>query len=445
MKTRDSSSAAEPSPLLDGFQSWLDETGHGDDALTPLRQRAFEKLSASGMPTRKHEDWRFTELGPLALDLSARPRTEVGDADTAPATSIAGLESFDLHIRDGRLTDESRKALESVAGVEVHDLARGESSKLELSQRSFGRAAERDATALESLNAVWCDRGVVVDIAESTVLTQPLRLVFSGAGGAGFLQSRTVLRLARNAQATVIEDHVGSKVPTSTNFVVDVQLGDNAHLEHVKLVRSSCSDFQAASLRADIGRDARYRHWDFAVGGRWLRNDMRCVLSGENSEVALMGLVVAGDEQMIDHHTRIVHAASRARSLENYRHILDDRARAVFAGRVLVEKDVHASHAEQQNANLLLSDDARMNALPQLEIYNDDVTASHGATMGQLDEESLFYLRSRGIPEESARALMLWGFANTVVQDLGSEPLARLLRGEIHEHLSGLEFLEEAQ
>lgn len=445
MKSRNTHAASEPSPLLEGFEGWLEATGRKDDPLAPLRQLAFEKLTTSGMPTRKHEDWRFTELGPLALDLSAQPRADDTSDGTPPAVSIDGLDSFDVHIRDGRLATESRRELESIQGVEIHDLAHSRVSELEASQGSWRRATEDDATPLESLNAMWCDRGVVIELAENTALTRPIRLIFTGAGGAGFLQSRVVLRLARHAQATVIEDHAGAEVPTSTNFVLDVQLGDNSQLEHVKLVRSTCTDFQAASLRADVGRDARYRHWNFVVGGRWLRNDMRCVLAGENSEIALMGLVVAGDEQMIDHHTRIVHAASHSRSLENYRHILDDRSRAVFAGRVIVEKDVHATQAEQQNASLLLSDHARMNALPQLEIYNDDVTASHGATIGQLDEEPIFYLRSRGIPEETARALMLWGFANTIAQELGSEPIARLLRGEIHAHLSGLDFLEETQ
>lgn len=444
MNTNGSMSTAPASPLLEGFEGWLESGGQGRDPLAALRAQAYERLSSIGMPTRRHEDWRFTELGPLGMELGARPDGET--SGPAPTNLIIdGLASLDLHFHDGRLAPGSQQVVEGIEGLSVHDLSDPAKRSLDAVRRSWERSSSEDSTFLETLNAMWCDRGALIEVAEKTVLDRPLRLVFTGAGRDSFVQTRLIAQVGRHAQVTLVEDHGRSTSPSATNFVVDVQVDDDAHLNHVKLVRSECEDQHAANLRAVVGRDGRYRHWDFAVGGRWLRNDLRCTLAGENSEISLEGLVVAGDEQMVDHHTRIVHAASHARSLEHYRHVLDDRARGVFAGRVVVEKDVHATRAEQQNANLLLSDSARMNALPQLEIYNDDVTASHGATMGQLDRESLFYLRTRGIPELTARALLLWGFANTIVQGLGSEPIARLLQREVHSHLTGLEFLEDAQ
>jgi Fe-S cluster assembly protein SufD len=418
------------SPLLEGAQAWI-ESQDGDRAAA--RRAGLECLEACGVPTRSHEDWRFTSLGPWTDARSSR----VGDDGelTRADFSIDGLDAIELIFVNGRL-----EGAPQVDGLRVSPWSEAEGEVPFATRETLSQAP-----ALEQLNQLWCDRGVVIEVEANTRIDRPVHLQFlSGAGESTLTQPRVVLRLEPSSGLHLVEDHRSTGAASATNLHLDVELGANAALEHVQLTRVATDASHATTLRSVIGRDARHRHWNFVLSGAWVRNDLHCRLGGENSEVHLMGLTVASGAQMVDAHTRVEHAADHSRSIEDYRHVLDDEARVVFAGRVHVGPDVHDSDAEQRNANLLLSPSARMNALPQLEIYNDDVKASHGSSMGRLDEDALFYMRSRGIDAQTARGLLLWGFANSIVQQLKWPAVAALVQHEVHERLAKLTPLESA-
>ncbi len=418
--------------LLEGFEAWLAGRPERDQ---PHRREAHALLRDGGYPTRRHEEWRFTALGPWAESRSPSAPSTVATAGFR-AFDVEGLEAIDLEFIDGRLA-----SVPEIPGVKIVVLG----SDLGPEERPANSSDSRgDVPALELLNRAWSDRGVLVEVEPGVKVNHPLHFRFlSAAGSSTFTQPRVHLRLGRSSEVKVLEHHRSAGESTATNLHFEVELEEGARLEHVQLTLLGDSAAHATNLRAEVGRDATYSHWNFVLGGRWVRDDLHCRLAGEHSEMRLMGLAVAGGEQMIDTHTRVEHGAEHARSIEEYRHVVDDQARVVFAGRVVVEAQVRDSDARQTNANLLLSPDARVNALPQLEIYNDDVKASHGSSMGQLDEEALFYLRSRGIDEATARGLLLWGFANSVVEQLEWPALAQLIQHEVQGHLGEILSLEE--
>jgi Fe-S cluster assembly protein SufD len=242
------------------------------------------------------------------------------------------------------------------------------------------------------------------------------------------------VEVERGAQVSIVEDHVGGGEGL-VNLQIELVAAANAHVSWTRLVRLGDEMRHIASMRVRQDRDSVVRVQTMNLSGALVRHDVDVSLEGENSECALHGLVVGQGSQVADNHSVIHHRASHARSTEHFRNVLDDRSRAVFAGRVVVEEDVRGTDAQQSNANLLLSDDARVDALPQLEIYNDDVKASHGATLGQLDRDAMFYLRSRGIDVGTARAILTWAFANVVVEEISLAPIRALVRKSVFEHL----------
>lgn len=377
------------------------------------REKALASLAETGLPGLRDEDWRFTPLSGLDGDWSTAPRASA-DCDCA----IDGLEAARIVIVDGWI-DETQLA-DLPAGLTLDRV------------EDLGEVRADRGRAFEALNLAATPEPFV--LRASGVVETPVHLVHRTSGGATLASPRLRVEVARNAQLTVVEDHVGSGTGL-VNLQVELDAGANAHVTWTRLVRIGDELRHIASMKIRQDRDSSVRVQSMNLSGALIRHDVEVDLDGENAECALHGLVVGQGSQISDNHSVIRHRAHRARSTEHFRNVLDDRSRAVFAGRVVVEKDVHGTDAQQSNANLLLSDDARVDALPQLEIYNDDVKASHGSTLGQLDRDSMFYLRSRGIDAETARAILTWAFANVVVEEIDLAPIRALVRQSVFEHL----------
>jgi len=278
------------------------------------------------------------------------------------------------------------------------------------------------------------------------VLQAPIHLLFvsSAPGNATLSQPRNLIVLGAGSQATVVETYAGlSDEVYFTNVVTEIVLGDNASLDHYKLQEEGARAFHIALTQVHHGRESRFTSHSIALGAALARNDVRALFATEGSECTLNGLYMATGKQHLDNRTLIDHQSPRCTSRELYKGVLDGQSRGVFSGRVLVRHDAQKTDASQTNKNLLLSDEALVDTKPQLEIFADDVKCAHGAAVGQLDEDALFYLRSRGIGQEAAKSLLTYAFASEMVNLIPLAPLRSRVRELVTSRLPEWEKLKE--
>ena len=427
-------------PFVGGLDAWIDQlSANGGGWSSDLRRAAAARYRATGLPGARDEDYRQINLGALSRVERTVP-TKPGTVEDAVLDGFAidGLDALRLVVVDG-LFDAERSDLGALpSGVEVESLYGAQDARREAASAGLRRDGEDGATGFEALNAAWFRDGVVIRVADGTCVQQPIHLLHVSTvhDVPTVVHPRVVVAMGTSSEAVFVEDHVALEGSDDfVNAVVDLRLDANAQLDAVRVVRTGAAHLHVASVRATQDRDSRLRQHAVVVDGQLVRQDVRAHLGGSNAEVALNGLVVLDGEQVADNHTWVHHAVPHTRSDERYRNVLDGKARGVFMGRVIVAEGAKGTDAQQNNANLLLSNDAQVNTLPQLEIYNDDVKASHGATLGQLDEDGLFYLRSRGIDEATARGLLTFAFASEVVESMPSSALRRFARRRVFEHL----------
>ncbi len=390
-----------------GEPRWLDEA----------RRAALARFEALGLPTTRHEDWRFTSLSALApLELS--PRAPDGAAavallERAPAPGGARLVFVNGRYRPDLST---RRGLPRAAVVTT--LAEALRDAPERVQPHLGRLARPEDQAFVAANAALFEDGAFVHLPAGTAVDAPIALVFlSDPGGAGAFAAhpRTLVLADAGARATIEEVFLGGGGAYLTNAVTELVLGERASVEHVRLQLESAAAFHVSSLHAEQAAGAKLAAHAFTLGGKVSRAEVRARLAGEGSEIAANGLYMASGDQIVDNFSWVEHAVPRCTTTETFKGILDGKARGVFAGRIRVLPGAQKTVARQMNSNLLLSDDAVVDTKPQLEIFADDVKCGHGGTVGQLDEASLFYLRSRGLGEAEAKSLLVWAFASEMV------------------------------
>jgi Fe-S cluster assembly protein SufD len=359
-------------------------------ALVKLRHDAMERFAALGFPTLEDEDWRFTPLAALTR---------------VPFNKIA---------RSGIRVEAPR-----TAGVIACSLAEALIEHPDLVEPYLARYADYEEHPFTALNTAFLHHGVFIYLPPGAAVQEPIDLLFPALAfnEPPLMWPRRVLVVAgRNSQATICERYFG--LPTSTCFtsaVSEIVLEEGANIDHYKLQQEADTAFHIATTQAHLGRSSNFSSHNICLGGRLTRNDINVYLGGEGGECTLNGLYMGHGEQLIDNHTRIDHAKPHCASHELYKGILDGKSRGVFAGRIYVHQDAQKTDAKQTNQTLLLSDDAIIDTKPQLEIFADDVKCTHGATVGQLDTESIFYLRSRGIGKDEARSLLTFAFANDII------------------------------
>lgn len=389
------------------------------------REDALARLAGTGLPGPRDEDWRFTPL--KSLDQGEWTFATRPGADAPVPGPLEGLNAFRIVIVDGYL-DAQRSEL-PVAGSTLR-LARGGE------EVRFGAIDFDRAHAFEGLNLAAAPDPFVLHV--DGVADRPVHVVhFSTAAATPRVASPCFrVEVGRSAEVTIVEDHVSEAQSTDlVNLRVELVAAEDAKVTWTRLVRSGPEHRHLARMVVRQARDSVVRVQAMTLGGALVRHDVEVLLEGNNAECALHGLVIGEGRQVADNHSVIRHRADHARSVEHFRNVLDGESRAVFAGRVVVEAGVTGTDARQNNANLLLSDQARVDSLPQLEIYNDDVKASHGSTLGQLDRDAMFYLRSRGIESRTARAILTWAFANVIVEEIASPVVRELVRRSVFEHL----------
>jgi Fe-S cluster assembly protein SufD len=396
----------------------------------PQREAAAALAALAGLPTAKQEEWRFTNLRALSAS-ELEPLDAVAPAPLCfAANALDALAAIRLDFVDGWLQSDSRSQQRTPEGLFVADLRQAMGEEDELLAAFLTRLAAAQPDWFARMNTALFAGGCYVRVAPGARIELPLHLRFGQSERKGSVQPRLLVLLGEESELTLIEGHRATAAGLC-NLVVEAKLAAGAKLTHVKLVHAAPQSHHIASWHAELDATAQLAAHSLVVGGALVRNEIELRLRGQQASVELNGLVLADGDSVVDHHTRILHQVPQTSSRQQFRHVLDGSAHAVFAGRVRVELDAQKTDALQENRNLLLSDSARMNTMPQLEIHADDVRCSHGATLGRLDENALFYLRTRGIGEAEARQLLVHAFASAMVERL---PL-RELRTQMREHI----------
>ncbi len=303
------------------------------------------------------------------------------------------------------------------AGVVIENLASSIRESRDQVKQLLSNPVGKEKSAFTDLNTAFACDGAVIEIADGVTLDRPIHLVFlSVEDGATVCHPRNLIRLGKGSRATIIESYHGREGDGYfTNTVMQMELAEDSDLDHHKLQHEQGDSLHIASTHVDQKECSEFRSHYFSFGAALARNEVNCMLDGEDIVSTLNGLYMPTGEQLMDCRTRIDHAKPHCNTYELYKGILDDHARGVFNGKIYVHQDAQKTDAKQSNQALLLSDDAVVNTKPQLEIYADDVKCTHGATIGELDEQALYYLRSRGIPSALARKMLIFAFANDVV------------------------------
>ncbi|MBI1368708.1 MAG: Fe-S cluster assembly protein SufD [Planctomycetes bacterium] len=397
------------------------------------RRRAFARFAEMGFPTTKMEEWRFTNVQPIAktaFQLAENTGSEV-TADTLASLAFGGVSSARIVFVDGRYRPDLSILRSLPKGVAVTGLAAALTGEhADLVREHLGRYADESADAFTALNTAFVEDGAFIHIGRNLKIDAPIHMLFFATDADRPLAShpRNLIIAEHGSHATVIENYVShSQNVYFSNAVTEACVGPNAELHHYLLERESEASFNIATLRADQDRDSRFESHSVLLGGAIARNNIHLELVGENAYAMINGLYLPHRDQHMDNHMRVVHAAPNCGSRQFYRGILDDHAKAVFSGRIVVNEGAQKTDAVQHNSNLLLSNDAQIDTKPQLEIYADDVKCTHGATTGQIDEDALFYLQARGLSEEAARGMLIYAFAHESIDRMDIEAIRRPL------------------
>ncbi|CAN5396299.1 Fe-S cluster assembly protein SufD [soil metagenome] len=432
--------------VAEKLQPWmavLEQWGtDGPRWLQDMRARAATAFAELGFPTNRDEEWRFTSVAPIAsAEFQAAPSARVSLGEPDLAGFLYSGSEHRIVIVNGLFSAELSRAPNLPQGVRAGSLAAAVTEHPEVAQRYLGQLAEFNTRAFSALNTALAVDGAYVYIPDGVILEQPLQLLFVTTGaesGAPLMANvRTLIVAGDRSQSRIVETYVGP--PGSvyfTNAVTEVAMGEGAVMDHYKVQEESQAAFHVASMHVHAVRASNFSSHSFSLGGRLVRNDVNAHLDGEGAECTLNGLYLADGERHVDNHTEIDHAKAHCPSHEIYKGILGGKARAVFNGKILVRQDAQKTDAKQTNRALLLTADASINTKPQLEIFADDVKCTHGAAIGQLDEDALFYLRARGLTHFEARDMLIHAFAGEILERVRIEPLRQALEAELYAQLA---------
>lgn len=397
--------------------------------LVPLRKAGIASFAEQGFPTLQDEDWRFTNVAPIEqLPFQSAPEVAVNGAETKVlnAAAFAKLPGCRLVFVNGFFSAKLSAVKSLPNGVRVENLSAACVRDSALVEKHLGKLAQTADNPFAALNQAFFTDGAFISVPQGVEVAEPVQLIYiSSAKQAGeAIQPRNLIIAGANSKLTIIESYLSTGgVAYFTNAVTEIVAGDNASVEHVKLQDEAAAAFHIATIAGEFGRASNVNVHSFALGAKLSRNNIRTKLAGEGLECILNGLYLTRGDQLADHHMIVEHAQPHCASHEYFNGILDDKSKGVFHGRIYVHPVAQKTDAKQTNKNLLLSDDATADTKPQLEIYADDVKCTHGATIGQLNTESIFYLRSRGIPEKTARRMLIHAFAGEIVERVKCEPV----------------------
>ena len=394
---------------------YLAQPASGIDWLDRLRNTAMERFSELGFPSVKDEEWKYTNVAPIAR-MNLQARSDAPDLEV-PEFAVPEARESQLVFVNGKLQRDRSSITSLPDDVTALDLVEACGSEHGAAIREhLARSADYVSSGFTALNTGFISDGVFIHLRRDAAVSQPIHLLFIADGAQAISFPRVLIVAEENSSATIIESYLGANgAEYFTNAIVEVVLKDGAKLEHYKVQRESVEAFHVATTVADLGRNASYNATAINFGGKLSRHDVRAVMDHEGAECWIDGLYLVTGNQHTDTHSVIDHRKPHCTSHQLYKGILDGKSRAVFNGKVFVRHDAQKTDAMQTNKNLLLSNEARVDTKPQLEILADDVKCAHGAAVGQIEEDELFYLETRGIHPDLARNLLTYGFAEEVI------------------------------
>lgn len=422
--------------LLEMREHYLAEfmrAGAADGAppwLTHLREAAINRFYELDFPTTDLEDWRFTDTSPIAETAFRRASARTGAEPPAGITD-GPLRACQLAFVNGVFAPRTSSVLGLPDGVRAGSLAELLRTEPSAAEAHLGRTAAFDQNAFTALNTAFFRDGAFIHVPRGLVVEEPIHLLFVaiGEGEPAVVHPRVLVVLEEGAQATIVESYVshGGGV-YFTNAVTEVVLADGAVAEHYKLQRESVQAFHVAALSVAQAKKSTFTSHSIALGGAIARNDISSILA-EGAHCTMNGLYEAMGRQLVDHHTTIDHTAPHGTSRQLYKGVMSGSSHGVFNGKVIVRPDAQKTDAVQSNKNLLLSGEATIDTKPELLIFANDVKCKHGATIGQLDADVLYYLRSRGIGEDAARRLLVHAFSSEILDQVRKESIRAQLGG----------------
>ena len=398
-----------------------------------LRSEAISQFAELGFPTTRDEDWSHTNVASISrvpYRLVDGPASGVPSPDPIPSLAFTEQESgaARLVFVNGHFSAECSRIGALPEGVRIGSLASSLESGDDLVHDQLGKHASFGEHPFAALNTAFIADGAVIYVPDGVALETAVHVVYcsTSADDPTVSHPRTLVLIGDNSQATVVETYTGEGV-YFTNAVTEIVAGENGVVDHYKLGFESPESHHVATTQTRQGRDSRISTHSISLGGTLVRNDINALLAGEGSDAIVNGLYMLSDGQHVDNHTLIEHAEPNCASHELYKGILGGSSHGVFRGKIFVHQKAQKTDAYQSNQNLLLSPDANINTKPQLEIYADDVKCSHGATIGQMDEGAMFYLRARGIGRELAQQILVHAFADDILDRVKADPVRSAL------------------
>lgn len=415
--------------------------GEASSHVHAIRKTAIARFAELGFPTTKNEEWKYTDVSGLTKLRFApvlRPRVDALRVKDIEQFTFKDLSCYRLVCVNGQYSKELSSIPLLRSGVIVESLAHAMKHNPGPVRNHLAQYARFDENAFTALSTAFMQDGACISIPDGLALDKPIHLLFVSThhDSEHVSHPRILVVVGKSAQVSIIESYESlSKCAYFTNAVSEVVIGENAVVEHDKLQNESDGAFHIAALHVHQERNSSFTSNNISLGGLLVRNTIEAVLDGDGAECTLNGLYLTTGLQLVDNHTTIDHAKPHCPSHELYKGILSGKSRGVFNGKIKVRKDAQKTDAKQTNKNLVLSDDASIDTKPQLEIFANDVRCTHGATIGQLDEEAMFYLRSRGVGLDEARNILIYAFASDVVERIHVEPLRKQLLGMIDKRL----------
>jgi len=445
--TKDISTAVEP--IVKQFGAI--ESSAPVKWLAALRKAGIASFAEQGFPTLRDEDWRFTNVTPIEkLPFVPAKETAVNGVESGLVAdaAFARLSGNRLVFVNGFFSAKLSGLAPGGKGVRIENLSAALAKDAAVIEKHLGKYAHTQGNTFAALNQAFFTDGAFIFVPAGVQVAEPVQLIYisSAKQNGETIQPRNLIIAEANSRLTVVESYLSaSGAGYFTNAVTEIVAGANASVEHVKLQDEGAGAFHIATIAGEFGKTSNVSVHSFALGARLSRNNIRTKLAGEGLECVLNGLYLTRDEQLADHHMIVEHAEPHCASHEYFNGILDDRSKGVFHGRIYVHPIAQKTDAKQTNKNLLLSDDATADTKPQLEIYADDVKCTHGATIGQLNEESIFYLRARGIPETTARRMLIHAFAGEIVERVKCPPVREELDKIVWDRLEASKHLAAAK
>ena len=405
-----------------------------------IRKEALNRFGQLEFPTQKDEEWKYTNISPLLKHnfVPSSEKVSVGK-EFVKSKLFDEMEHNLIVFVNGHYADEHSDLQNLPGGVVAGSLSEAIKNNSPLIEKHFTKYADHQNNIFTALSTAYTDNGAFIYVPDGKIVEEPVHIIYitSSDDNKIIVQPRNLFIAGKNSQVTIIEHYVSTGESIYfTNAVTEIIADESSVVDHIKLQEESINAFHIARMEVNQERKSNFSSHSISIGGELTRNDFTSRFNDEGSECTLNGLYMIEGNQLFDAHTLIDHAMPHCNSHEHYKGILNDKSRGVFNGKVIVRPDAQKTNAFQENNNILLSNNALVNTKPQLEIFADDVKCSHGATIGQLDEEAKFYLKSRGIGEEASRAILLHAFASDVITSIKTDSLRSYLEKIITERFN---------